>query len=189
MDTGKTIGLHLKDFKQDERVLVVARKHWFVFFIQIIGILILFIVPFFALPLLSIFLAAGGGPVAVPPGFGFFFISLWALVLWNMLFARFTDFYFDVWIVTNWRIIDIEQKGFFNRNVSTLLNLEHIEDVTTAVSSILGTFLNYGHLQVQTAAAHREFVIEDVADPRGIERIIRRAQEVRLGLKPGTHHP
>ena len=173
--------MRLKDFKADEEVIVIARHHWFVFFRDVVGIAVLFILPFFAIPVLGLFIAQGG--VQVPGGFAFFFASLWALILWNMLFARWTDYYYDVWIVTNWRIIDIDQKGLFNRNISTLLNLDHIEDVTTEVNSVIGTLLNYGDLQVQTAAANREFIIKEIFTPRKIEKIIRDAQQARLGLK------
>lgn len=176
--------MRLKDFKPDERVLVVARHHWFVFFRDVIGIALLFFVPFFAIPVLGIFIQAGTPTVPIPSGFGFFFASLWALLLWQMLFARWTDFYYDIWIVTNWRIIDIEQKGFFNRDMATLLNLDKIEDVSTRLNSVIGNLLTFGDLQVQTAAAHREFVFKEAADPLKIEKIIRRAQEERLGLTP-----
>ena len=153
--------IKLKDFKPDEQVLVVARHHWFIFLRDLIGILLLFFLPFFAVPLLTTFLDAGGGPVTIPDGFGVFFASLWALLLWQMLFARWTDVYFDIWIVTNWRIIDIEQKGFFNRNIATLLNLDHIEDVTTGINSVIGTLLEYGDIQVQTAAHKNELIFKE----------------------------
>jgi len=174
----------LKDFKPDEKVLTVARHHWFVFFRDLIGIALLFLIPFFAIPILSAFVQPGSSPVTVPNGFGFFFASFWALILWQMLFARWTDYYYDVWIVTNWRIIDIDQKGFFNRDIATLLNFEHVEDVRTNINSVIGTLLEYGDIQVQTAAAHREFIFKEAGNPRAVEKIIRRAQEERMGLKP-----
>lgn len=178
--------IRLKDFKPDEHVLMVVRHHWFTYFRSVVGLLLLFVVPFFFLPFVSTFVTAGGGPVGIPAGFTLFFGSLWALILWNMFFARWTDLYYDVWIITNWRIIDIDQRGFFYRDTATLLTLEKIEDVTTKVGGVIGTILNYGSVQVQTAAAHREFTIIEVPDPRNVEKVIRRAQEVRLGLKPRT---
>lgn len=176
--------MRLKDFKPDEKVLVVARHHWFVFFRDIIGIALLFLLPFFAVPLLNLFVANGGGAVSIPSGFGFFFASLWALILWQMLFARWTDYYFDIWIVTNWRIIDIDQRGFFNRDTATLLNLDKVQDVATRLNSVIGNLLGFGDVQVQTAAAHREFIFKEANRPVELEKIIRRAQEERLGLKP-----
>lgn len=178
--------IRLKDFKADEHVLVVARKHWFVFFLEILGLVILFVIPFFFVPILNVFVTAGGGPVNVPAGYTFFFGSLWALIVWQFLFARWTDYYYDIWIVTNWRIIDIDQKGFYRRNIATLLNLDHIEDITTEEEGFFGSLLNYGSLQVQTAASHREFRMPSIARARKIERIIRDAQEKMLGLRSGN---
>ena len=179
----KTPDFTLKDFKPDEHVLIVARRHWFVFFRDVIGILLLFFIPFFAIPVLGVFVTAGTPTVTIPSGFGFFFASLWALVLWQMLFARWTDYYYDVWIVTNWRIIDVDQRGFFHRNIATLLNLDHIEDVTTDGNSVIGTLLNFGDIQVQTAAAKQELIFWETANPRHVEKIIRSAQEKMLGIK------
>lgn len=176
--------IKLKDFKPDEKILVVARHHWFIFLRDLIGVLLLFFIPFFAVPLLQPFLDAGGGPVTIPDGWGVFFASFWALMLWQVFFARWTDVYFDIWIVTNWRIIDIDQKGFFKRNIATLLNLDHIEDVTTDIGSVFGTLLEYGDIQVQTAAAKDEFAFKEAGNPRHVEKIIRSAQEERLGLRP-----
>jgi len=173
--------IRLKDFKPDEHVLIVVRHHWFIFFKDIIGIALLFFVPFFAVPILGIFITAGG--LQIPTGFGFFFASFWALILWQMLFARWTDYYYDIWIVTNWRIIDVDQKGFFNRDTATLFNFEQIQDISTYVDTVIGTFLDYGCIQIQTAAAKREFLFKSVSNPRHVERVIRNAQEKFLGLK------
>lgn len=178
--------IHLKDFKPDEEILVIARKHWFIFFLQGLGLLIIFLIPFFFIPILSIFVNAGGGAVSIPAGYGLFFMSLWALIVWQLLFARWTDYYFDIWIVTNWRIIDIDQKGFYRRNVSTLLNLDHIEDITTEEEGFFGSLLGYGSLQVQTAAASVEFIMPSIARARNVEQIIRKAQERMIGLKAGN---
>lgn len=176
--------MRLKDFKPDEHVLIVARRHWFVFFRDIVGIALLFFIPFFAIPILGVFITAGTPAAVIPSGFGFFFASFWALILWQMLFARWTDYYYDIWIVTNWRIVDIEQKGFFNRDTATLLNLDKVQDVATRLNSVIGNLLGFGDIQVQTAAAHREFVFKEASRPIEIEKTIRRAQEERLGLKP-----
>lgn len=173
--------MRLKDFKPDEHVLVVARKHWFVFLIEMLGLILIFIVPFFFIPIITVFMTAGGGP-NIPAAFSLFFSSLWALIVWQLIFERWTDYYYDIWIVTNWRIIDIDQKGFYRRNIATLLNLDHIEDITTEEEGFFGSLLNYGSLQVQTAASQREFVMPSIARARKIERIIRKAQEMRLGI-------
>ncbi len=177
-------GLH--DFREGERVVTVVRHHWFVLFRETAGLVILFFVPFFLIPLAFSFALQGNAVPAIPGGAVLFFSCLWTLIIWHMLFARWTDYYYDIWVITNWRIIDIDQKGFFNRNVSTLLTLDHIEDVETQTTGIIGSLLNFGHIQVQTAAAQRAFNIDDVPNPNDVERVLRNAQEEQIRVF-GTH--
>ncbi len=163
------------DLKQDERVIAVIRHHWFVYVRELIGIGIVFILPFFVLPFAF---ASTGGVIPLPsiaPGVIVFFSSLWALAMWHAAFARWTDYYFDIWIITNHRVIDIDQKGFFARNVATLLTLNHIQDMEADVSGVISSILNYGHVKIQTAAAKSEFTIDEVPNPAGVERLIRAA--------------
>lgn len=165
----------ISDFRETEEIIAVVRHHWFVFFRDVIGLLVLFFIPFFFLPFLSTFVTAGGGPVGIPSGYGFFFAAMWGLVIWHLLFARWTDYYFDIWVVTSQRIVDIDQKGFFRRNVATMVNYDRVEDVQFELTGVIGNLLNFGHVQVQTAAANREFIMEEVANPQKLERLIHQA--------------
>ncbi len=81
------------------------------------------------------------------------------------------DFYFDIHIVTNHRVIDINQKGFFNRSISEL-SLENVEDATDRVSGILPNLFNYGNVEIQTAGTKPNFLFESVAFPREMAEII-----------------
>lgn len=185
----KTV-LGFADFRDEERVVAIVRHHWWVLFREIGGLAVLFVVPFFLVPIAFSFFSAEGAP-SVSGGVILFFSSWWLLVVWNLLFARWTDYYYDIWIITNWRIIDIDQQGFFKRNVSTLLTLDHIEDIETSTSGIIGNLLNFGHIQVQTAATEREFNIDEVPNPNSVEQIIRSAQEEQIrvfGYHPNPRH-
>lgn len=185
----KTV-LGFADFRDNERVVAIVRHHWWVLFRDTVGIAILFLVPFFLIPIIFGAVVQSGNMNAVSGGAILFFSAAWTLVMWNLLFARWTDYYYDIWIITNWRIIDIDQQGFFNRKVSTLLTLDHIEDIETDTAGIVGSLLNFGYLQVQTAATEREFFIKDVPNPNGVDQIIRAAQEEQLqvfGPSPVPH--
>ena len=178
----------ISDMRSGETIVAVVRHHWFVFFRDAIGIVLLLILPFFAVPILGAFIAAGGG-VSAPTGFGAFFASFWTLMMWHFLFARWTDYYYDVWIVTSQRIIDINQKGFFNRDTATIVAYDRVEDVEFSLVGFFGNILNFGHVQVQTAGANREFIMEEVANPQRLEKLIRQAvsdEEVRRRSVPGV---
>jgi hypothetical protein len=164
------------DFKERERVVAVIRHHWFVLFRDVFGIAILFFLPFFIIPIFWAIAVQGGSVPGMSGGVVLFFASMWALLMWNFLFTKWTDYYYDIWVITNWRIVDIDQVGLFKRNVATILTLDHIQDVEAQTSSVMGTFLNFGNVTVQTAAAKREFIILDVPNPNNVVQLIREAQ-------------
>lgn len=176
----------LEDLRPEEHVIFVARHHWWWLLERIIGLLILFFVPFFFFPILAPFLPAAGTSVSIPPGLLLFFGSLWALILWQVFFAKWTDFYYDTWIITNWRIVDIDQRGLWNRDVATLFDLDYIQDISTRTDSVIANLLGFGDIKVQTAAADTEFKLQTVKKPRKVEGIIRDAQEEMINLK--TRH-
>ena len=100
-----------------------------------------------------------------------FLISLLALIIWIRFFSLVTDIYLDSWTITNKRIIDIDQRGFFNRQVSSF-RIERIQDVTTDINGIIATFLNFGDIHVQTAGDDQEFIIHGVPNPKAIKQNI-----------------
>lgn len=79
-------------------------------------------------------------------------------------YTQFTIFYLDLWIVTNDRIVDIEQLGLFSRTVSEL-DLYQIQDVTTQVHGFFPTLLHYGNVEVKTASSNTGIVFRDVPNP------------------------
>jgi len=182
--------LGFNDFQDQERVVAIVRHHWWVLFREVFVLAILFVLPFFLIPLVFMFAIQGGTvPASIPGGVVLFFAAAWALIMWNLIFARWTDYYYDIWIITNWRVIDIDQRGFFNRQVATLLTLDHIEDIETTTNGIIGSFLNFGHVQIETAAAEREFNIDDVPNPTGVDEMIRNAQQEKLQVFGATTIP
>ena len=97
--------------------------------------------------------------------------SLVLLIAWMMFFVIWTSYYLDVLIITDKRVVDIDQKGFFSREVATL-SLDKIQDITTTVSGILATFMDFGTVKIQTAGESKEFIIRDVPEPAKIKSIV-----------------
>lgn len=100
-----------------------------------------------------------------------FFYSLWVLIFWIGFFVIWTDYYLDVWYITNKRIIDVEQKGFFFREISSLY-YEKIQDITTSVSGVIATFLDFGRIHVRTASGAQDIVLDTTAHPDEMKRVI-----------------
>ena len=163
---------HLKD---NEKLKIKARRHWFILFGRIIVILFVFISPFILYALMfntaKENILTGFFPTAITPALIIFLSALWSLLIWLKLAAVWTDYYLDIWIVTNRRIIDIEQKGFFRREVSTL-RTEQIQDITVRVHGIFATILNFGDIHVQSAGESREFIARGIPNPNAVKEMI-----------------
>ncbi len=168
--------LHL-DF--DENVILEVRKHWIVFFGNAIALLLGAVLPFIILAALKIFvpeilnnflnmISLPGNTFAL---FTFIYI-LWILFLWIIFFVEWTKYYLDVWYVTEKRIIDVEQKRIFDREI-TNLRFDKIQDVTVDVHGFIPTMLNFGNIKVQTAGEdNTDFFMTMVRNPDEVRRII-----------------
>ena len=101
-----------------------------------------------------------------------FLVTSWVFLMWMKLFGVWTDFYLDEWHVTNARVIDIDQIGFFKREISTF-PIERIQDITVKYTGPISNLLNFGNIHVQTAGASRDqFVIRGIADPQSLRQLI-----------------
>ena len=98
------------------------------------------------------------------------------LFWWLLFYHAFLDYYLDIWVVTNHRVINIEQKGLFNRIVAEH-QLYRIQDVMSEQKGMLATFFNYGEIHIQTAGAEKFVLFEQVPDPHHIAREITKLVE------------
>jgi hypothetical protein len=74
-------------------------------------------------------------------------------------------------IITNRHIVDIDQIGLFNLDISTL-RLEEIQDISARVNGVFQTALNYGTVIIQTAGERENFVLDYVPKPHELEDYI-----------------
>lgn len=110
-------------------------------------------------------------------GFAAFTLLRGVYLLFVLVFGltEFFDYYLDVWIVTNERIVDIQLKGLFARTISET-RLYRVQDVTAEMKGIFATLFDYGTVHVQTAGATGRFTFEQMSDPdtivRGISKLV-----------------
>lgn len=97
--------------------------------------------------------------------------SIYYLSVWLFFFTQFVDFFLDISIVTDRRIIDVHQTGLFNRSVSEL-DLARVQDVTSEVNGAIGTILDFGRVNVQTAGEQEHFVFESIPHPHRVRQIV-----------------
>lgn len=107
----------------------------------------------------------------VTPELAFVLSSFLYLFTFLYAFLNFVNWFFNIYIITNKRIFDLDFVGFLYKNTSEA-PLTSIEDVTSTVSGTLRFLFNYGSVYVQTAAERREFEFHDVSDPAKVRDLI-----------------
>jgi len=161
------------DLHPDEKIILTSRKHWFVFFEEITTFSIALLIPLLLAPLYNpIIENAQGlweGTQAVAALV--FFASAWILLAFMMFFVFFTNYYLDILIITNKRVIDVEQISLFSREVVTAA-LPKIEDVKIEVKGFIATYLKFGDIYIQTAAASREILVKGINHPERVRQML-----------------
>ena len=165
---------HFKGQKLGEKILLVTHRHWFDILSQFFIILVMILLLLASCILTPIFFPSL--VIGVNATLLSFLQNLFLLVAWMLFFVIWIDYYFDVWIVTDERIVNIEQKSLFSRSISEL-ELENIQDITVEVLGVIPTFLNYGNLYVQTAAEKERFIFQHVPDPYAIKNLVMNLQK------------
>ncbi len=164
-------------FREDEQILLVLHRHWFVILRELIVLLVGLLIAAFLVSSRDTFYPFAPEEIIVP--LSNFLLSLFALFLLAAFFAIWVNYYLDVWIITTRRIIDIEQRGLFNREVSEFL-ISRVQDVTVEVPNFISTMLEFGNMTIQTAG-EKNFLVRDIPNLHKAKDLIleysHRAQE------------
>lgn len=171
-------GMHFPGQHDGERVLLVLRRHPFVFVLVTAAFVLFALLPLFVRFLIpeSFFQNLQGTVWEVLVTVA---LSMYFLFLWLFFAYAWVDYYLDLWIVTDERIVNIEQAGFFNRVISEQ-RLLRVQDVTSDVKGLVPTFLDYGNVFVQTAGERGRFVFEQVPHPDLVKKVVLLAHEEAL---------
>jgi hypothetical protein len=117
------------------------------------------------------------------------FIGIFQLFGLIVFLTAILDFYYDIMIVTDRRIVDIDQEQLFFRSISEL-NLTDVEDVNSSVSGFFQTIFGYGTVTIQTAGTKANFIALNFRHPREIASIITDlADQAKRGVKDIERKP
>lgn len=113
------------------------------------------------------------------PGLDFFparFLAVgslfWYLVTVAFVFEQFLNWYFNVYIVTDERIVDIDFVNLLYKRVSET-KLDKIQDVTYSMGGVARSLFNFGHVFVQTAGEVTQFEFGNVPKPDQVVAVLR----------------
>lgn len=118
----------------------------------------------------------------LPVGFQLVITMAWYLVTSAYAIEGFLNWYFNVFFVTTDGVIDIDFFNLIDKRVSQA-DLEMIQDISYSTNGVLGTMLNYGNVQIQTAAEITEFIFESVPNPEKVVKILEDLMESKQNNK------
>lgn len=165
----------MKEFELEpgESVVIETRKHWFIFLVELLPFFIATVIPF-ALPKMIVIVpqfAEYAERFALTTPLMRTGVGIWLLITWTAAWGTFTRYFLNAWILTTERIVNIKQRGYFNREVSSLF-LTRIQDVTTEVVGLLPSLLSIGNIKVQTAGEDVDFIMSGIPYPERMRDMI-----------------
>lgn len=156
--------------KMYERIIAVVRQHYVSFIPVVLLLIALALMPFGAYFLLNAIVSnlltdPIYYPILVLSG------SIYYLSICLFFYGYFASFYLNIMIITNDRLVYINQKTIFSR-VITEIDLYQIQDVTSDVSGFFHSVFNYGDISIQTAGTIPRIIMPNVPDPNNLRQQI-----------------
>lgn len=138
---------------------MLVRKHWITFIIPVARVLIVFGFCFLVYQILK----------TLPYGMDFLLVVILASIFY--LVYEIWVWYLDCYIITNKRIIDIDQKGAFKRTVAEL-DLGGVQEAVYEINGPLEALFGFGSVKIKTSSSGSMIVMEKVPHPEDVKRMI-----------------
>lgn len=169
---------HFAGEQNDEEIILLMRAHIITTVPWIVGSILLLVLPVILLPLLGGLGVLGN----VGVGMTFSLLIFWYLGTFTFAFLNFLYWYFNVYIVTNQRIVDVDWYSLVHREVN-VSQISKIQDITANQIGVLSGLFDFGHVLIQTAGTEPNFEYSNVPHP---QLVARKLQEL---LEAATEEP
>ena len=149
--------------EENEEIILVLRRHWFtnLRWIGIYGLMLAAPMFFGWVPLLDYF----------QWNYRLVFVLAWYLISLAMAFEQFLSWYFNVFVITEERVIDIDFYNLLDKKISEA-KIGMIQDVTAIVEGVSQTMFNYGTVLIQTASEIPVIKIEKIPNPNLVLKVL-----------------
>ncbi|MCD5380447.1 PH domain-containing protein [Candidatus Gracilibacteria bacterium] len=142
-DVAKSI--KLKNMRPGEETLMLVKRHWII--LVVLGLYFVF-----GLIMTLLIYIFGNN------GWTHFAVVIFWMIYSIFLYIQWLDHELDMYVITNNRIIGVEQISFLNRKVSEC-NLGQVQEVGSHTKGLLANLLNFGTVKIQTAGNATNFAM------------------------------
>lgn len=146
--------------RDGEKVVFIVKNHPFVLFFPGLKAILALLIGIAAMLFWS-------------SGYSGLILLVCVLVAFSIFFRAFYDYSQSVFVITNQRIINVDQNGFWKRKI-TETDLDKIQDASSETSGILRTMIKFGDLIIRTAGVSQgsEIVVKNIANPYEVQQEI-----------------
>jgi hypothetical protein len=95
----------------------------------------------------------------------------WYLVLFGYALESFLTWFFNVFIITNRRVIDVDFYSMVHKDIASA-KLESIQDMSVVTTGVFASLIDFGTLYVQTAGQNPKIEFEDIPHPSKVTKIL-----------------
>jgi len=167
MDPAKIIQL-----KPEEDILMTVRQDLVPLIPWVIVLIVWFILPFFFM-------------------FPLFTLGEWGVLIFAVIVLSAVFFAYRTWfgwqrtmfVVTDRRLVDIDQHGFFDRTISELF-YSGIDDVSYRKKGLLSTIFGYGNVLIRTTGSAADIEVRRVRGPDKLHDLINDLREAVIDGEP-----
>lgn len=149
-----------KNFDKGEEMIAVVRRHPLTMAGSFIFLVPIILIDFFFLT----WLFAQGW-------WGIMIFSLVIFVCFYFFLKTYIIWSKNKFVITNMRVIDIDQHGFFHKVVSEC-NYDKIQDVSYSIKGLFSTIFHFGNIQIQTAGNTANLELRYLKNPEKIQELI-----------------
>lgn len=162
-------GLRFETQTDDETVELFLRQHPVVNILWIVLTIVFLFVPVVAIPFV---LKHFPFEFSIPANYLLIGTLFWYVAVFGFALSNFIHWFFNIYIVTNRRVIDIDFHYLLFKDFAEA-NLNRIQDLNYTTGGVLATVVDYGTVYVQTASEIPNIEFELVAHPQRIVTTIR----------------
>lgn len=162
-------GVRFETQEEKEDVVLFLRQHPIVNVPWIIGAIVMLIAPTVLFPFIFSFLPIAG---ALPVGYMIVGTVFWYVATFGFILGNFLYWFFNIYIVTNERVVDIDFLYLLYKRFSQA-ELTKIQDLSYASGGILATVFDYGNVIIETAGEAPNLEFEKVPHPEKVVETIR----------------
>lgn len=170
---------HFPGKHEGDKIVLYVRKHWIKYVLVSLLSAVLFLIPVVALVAYLINQPVTDSHTAEIVTIS---IGIFLLIVMGLILQSFVDFYLDLFVVLEDRIVFVRQNGFFNQQIDEA-NIWDIDEVGVDIKGILKSSLGYGDLIVHTGNDEAILTVDGIPDPAQVGREIMRLHKEHA--KPG----